>query len=113
MADDIRKDMRKMDDDDLSFVSGGLNVSGRQSPDTGRYTPVEKTVLSGFTTAEDSAAGTNMSDFIGNMDAAALKEAGFGTVMADCPGCGNNTLHIVFGGGRGKCTACGFVNNKL
>lgn len=102
MTDDKRKNMQKMEDDDLSAVSGGLNIFNRQSPNTGRVTTMNRTILS------DSIGGDKMSA-AGNLG----QSAGLGTATAYCPRCGKETEHIVFNGGRGKCKECGLTQDKL
>lgn len=110
MADEIRKDMQKMDDDDLLSISGGVSVFSRQRPNTGTYTHVDKTVLSDVTSTAEGAVNAGMSDFIGNTTADTVNAKGLGTTMATCPKCGS-TLHIVFHGGIGKCTNCGLSHD--
>ena len=57
MAEELRNNMQKMDEDDLFSVSGGVSVHNRQRPNVGTYTHVDQTVLSGVT-AKQNPAGT-------------------------------------------------------
>ena len=102
MKDDKRKNIQKMDDDDLGNVNGGLSVFSRQSPNTGKYTPNEKTVLSDLIDNDDLAAAGNLTE-----------KSGLSTVTSYCPNCESDTIHIVFSGGRGKCSVCGTPKRKL
>ncbi len=102
MKEDIRKNMQKMDDNDLDAVSGGLSVFSRQSPNTGRYTPEDRAILSDVI-SENSAEGAR----------SLTQSSGLGTAMVYCPKCGGTTRHIVFNGGRGKCSVCGHTQQKL
>ena len=102
MKDDKRKNIQKMDDDDLGTVNGGLSVFSRQSPNTGKYTPNEKTVLSDLIDNDDLAAAGNLTE-----------KSGLSTVTSYCPNCESDTIHIVFSGGRGKCSVCGTPKRKL
>lgn len=102
MTDDSRKNIQKMEDNDLDAVAGGLSVYSRQNPNTGRYTPEDRMILSDVITENKSAGAGSLTD-----------RSGLGTVSAFCPTCGSMTKHIVFNGGRGKCTVCGHVQQKL
>lgn len=102
MKDDKRKNIQKMDDDDLGTVNGGLSVFSRQSPNTGKYTPKEKTVLSDVVDENKLAAAGNLTD-----------NSGMRTVTSYCSNCQSDTIHIVFSGGRGKCSVCGNPKQKL
>lgn len=113
MADDNMKDFEKMNDDDLFSVSGGVSGFNRQRPNTGTFTPKENTVLSGFTGAGNTTGNTGMSGYIGNTQEGDQNPAGLGTATADCPNCNAETVHIIFNGGRGKCTVCGLVRDKV
>lgn len=113
MTDDITKGLQRMEDDDLLPVSGGVSSYHRQSPNTGTHRPIEQTVLNDDTRAAESAVNTGLSDFIGNITADSVKSSGLGKTLAYCPECGTQTLHVVFNGGRGKCTVCGNVKDKV
>ena len=101
MTDDKRKNMQKMEEDDLSGVSGGLSVFNKQGPNTGKYTPGNRMVLSGTVDGDETASADS------------IEGGGIGTVMTNCPRCNRVTKHLVFNGGRGKCTVCGFTRDKL
>lgn len=102
MKEDTRKDVRKLEDKDLDTVSGGFSVYSRQSPNTGRYIPEDRVLLSDVVTDGKAAGASNLT---GN--------SGLGTASAYCPKCGSMTKHIVFNGGRGKCSVCGHIQEKL
>lgn len=102
MTDDKKKNMQKMSEEDLSSISGGLSVYSRQGPNTGRYTPVDRMVFSEKIEGDETSASGNSQNG-GNI----------GTAMADCPRCMTKTMHMVFTGGRGKCTVCGYTRDRL
>ena len=102
MTDDLKNKIQKMEDDDLGAVNGGLSVFSRQKPNTGKYTPREKTVLSDVVDEKNLAAAGNLTD-----------NGGIRTVTSYCPKCESDTIHIVFSGGRGKCSICGSPKQKL
>lgn len=102
MTDDKKKNMQKMQDEDLGTVTGGLSAFSRQSPNTGKYTPKEKTVLSDLVDNNDLEAAGSLTE-----------KSGLSTVTSYCPNCERDTIHIVFSGGRGKCSVCGNPKRKL
>lgn len=102
MKEDIRKNVQKLEDDALDTVSGGFSVYSRQSPNTGRYTPEDRAILSDVITENSAAGARSLAD-----------NSGLGTTSAYCPKCGTTTTHIVFHGGRGKCSVCGHSLQKL
>lgn len=113
MAEELRNNMQKMDEDDLFSVSGGVSVHNRQRPNVGTYTHVDQTVLSGVAAKQNPAGSSDMKGFIGNMTEETASSVGLGSTTVECPACGVPTVHIIFNGGRGKCTVCGLVRDKL
>ena len=102
MTDDKKKNIQKMNEEDLNSVSGGISVYKRQGPNTGRYTPVDRTVFSDSIEGNGTAAADNSQN-----------GGSIGTSMADCPRCQAKTLHMLFTGGRGKCTVCGLTRDRI
>ena len=91
MAEELRNNMQKMDEDDLFSVSGGVSVHNRQRPNVGTYTHVDQTVLSGVTAKQNPAGSSDMKGFIGNMTEETASSVGLGSA-ADLSGTNSDGL---------------------
>lgn len=94
------------EEDSLSFVAGGTSVVDALSSDSSGE--------AGRAHSRSMSAGADAGAFAGipgRQDASSAGTGGqtastSGTVMLDCAHCGIPTPHMVFSGGRVKCTIC-------